>query len=267
MPLYLDRHDVPGATAEDVAQAHIRDLEVQDSYGVRYVTYWLDTQRGSAFCLAEAPDHTAAVACHEEAHGLIPSQVIEVDGTAVQAFLGRIYEPAQGEAWAATAFRIILFSDIADSTGLTQRLGDTGAMVLVRAHDAAVRGALEAHDGSEVKHTGDGIMATFTSVVRGLECAVDVQSRIGEQNRQAPEPVRVRIGLSAGEPVTEHDDLFGAAVQLAARVCAAAEPGCVLVPSVVRDLALGKGFTFEARGEVELKGFDEPVRLFQLCCE
>ena len=74
--------------------------------------------------------------------------------------------------------------------------------------------------------------------------------------------VRVRVGLNAGEPIAKDDDYFGAAVQLAARVCDRAEPGQVLVPSVVRDLCRGKTFTFEDQGETTLKGFPEPVRLF-----
>ena len=76
--------------------------------------------------------------------------------------------------------------------------------------------------------------------------------------------MRVRIGLAAGEPVTESDDLFGAAVQLAARLCSRAEPGTILVSSAVHDLAMGKGFTFRKRGRLRLKGFDEPLAVFEV---
>jgi class 3 adenylate cyclase len=79
-----------------------------------------------------------------------------------------------------------------------------------------------------------------------------------------PHPVRVRIGLAAGEPIPESEDLFGAAVNLAARLCARAEPGTILVPATIRDLAAGKGFVFQRSGQLSLKGFDEPVEAFQV---
>ena len=76
--------------------------------------------------------------------------------------------------------------------------------------------------------------------------------------------MRVRIGLNAGEPVSEDDDLFGTSVQLAARICARAEPGQILVANVVRELAAGKGFLFSEQGDVVLRGFEDPVRLYEL---
>ncbi len=88
--------------------------------------------------------------------------------------------------------------------------------------------------GSEVKHTGDGIMASFESVVPSIECAVTVQRRLMEHRRGSEHPLEVRIGISAGEPVTEHNDLFGSAVQLAARACASAEVSGILVSAEVR---------------------------------
>ena len=73
------------------------------------------------------------------------------------------------------------------------------------------------------------------------------------------------MGIAAGEPVTADDDLFGATVQLAARLCSAAEPGAVLVSGAVRELAVGKGFRFDDGGELVLKGFDQAVRAYRLC--
>jgi len=153
----------------------------------------------------------------------------------------------------------ILFTDIADSTALTQRLGDAHAQELVRSHNDIVRKALQQHGGSEIKHTGDGIMASFQSASGALECAMAVQRAITEQ---ADEHLAVHIGVNAGEPVAEENDLFGTSVQLARRICDAADAGEVLVSDVVRQLAAGKGFEFEERVDAILKGFDEPVRLY-----
>lgn len=264
MPLFIDRHDVPGATPEDVAADHARDVEIQGRYGVRYTTYWHDQARGTVFCLVEAPNRDLVNAVHEEAHGNTAGAIIEVDGRAVQAFLGSIQEPETGEPWVATAFRAILFTDIEDSTRLTQQVGDAAAMRIVREHDELVRDALAATGGREVKHTGDGIMASFMSCGAAMEGAVRIQRTVAERNAGSDLPFRLRIGVSAGEPVTEGDDLFGSAVQLAARLCSECEPSTVLVSSGVRELLIGKGYVFVDLGRVELKGFEEPVAIYAL---
>jgi len=159
----------------------------------------------------------------------------------------------------------LLFTDMEGSTNLTQRLGDARAQELLRAHNAIVRDALKAHGGSQIKHTGDGIMASFPSASGAIECAVAIQRALAEQGESNPEtPIRVRIGLNAGEPVAEEDDLFGTAVQLTARICGRAEPGQVLCSNVVRELSAGKGYLFSDQGDVELRGFEDPVRLYEL---
>jgi len=158
----------------------------------------------------------------------------------------------------------ILFTDMEGSTSLTQRLGDAKAQEVLRTHNRIVRDALKAHSGSEIKHTGDGIMASFSSATRALECAIAIQRAFAEHSESAEEPIRVRIGLNAGEPVAEEKDLFGTAVQLAARICAYAQPGEILAADVVQQLAAGKGFSFADKGEATLKGFEKPVRLHEV---
>ncbi|MEP7215751.1 MAG: alpha/beta fold hydrolase [Anaerolineaceae bacterium] len=159
---------------------------------------------------------------------------------------------------AAQGLLTIMFTDLRDSTALTQRLGDARAQQeLVHRHNEAVREALTAHGGREVKHTGDGIMASFGSGSGAIDAALDIQDTFG-----GDDAFQVRIGLNAGEPVAEDGDLFGATVQLAARVCSRAEPGEILVTNVVRELSMGKGFLFSEQMPAALKGFEEPVRLF-----
>ena len=129
----------------------------------------------------------------------------------------------------------------------------------MRQHNTAVRDALKAHAGQEIKHTGDGIMASFASARGAVDCAVAIQRALA-----AGDSVRVRIGLNAGEPVAEEQDLYGTSVQLAARVCAEADAGEILVSNVVRELAAGKGFLFNDRGDHALKGFEDPVRVYEV---
>lgn len=181
-------------------------------------------------------------------------------GVRIQAFRARAHErPGAG-------LRTILFTDMESSTALTQQLGDAAAQDLVRAHNRVVREALRAHDGREIKHTGDGIMASFASASRAVECAIDVQRALASA-AGAGSGFRVRIGINAGEPLAEEEDLFGTSVQLAKRVCEAAAPGQILTSNVVRELCAGKGFAFEDRGAAALKGFAEPVRVYEVTWE
>jgi class 3 adenylate cyclase len=264
VPYFLDRHDLLDTTAEDVAAAHVQDLAIQDRYGVRYLTYWFDYDRQRAFCLADGPDREAVVAVHREGHGGMASEVVEVDRDEVGRFLGPLAQHAPGSAYVDSAFRTILFTDIVGSTELTQRLGDIAAMYVLADHDRIVRTAVDDRGGTVIKHTGDGMMAAFRSVTSALQSAVAIQRDLATRNATHADPLAVRIGLAAGEPVAEHDDLFGAAVQLAARLCDRAGSGSILVSGAVRDLAIGKRFDFRKRGRLTLKGFDEPVRLFEL---
>lgn len=181
---------------------------------------------------------------------------------AIDEFLGE--EAAKAPGLATEHVHTILFTDVEGSTALTERLGDAKARSLLREHERMVRQALKSHGGAEVKTMGDGFMASFSSATKALECAIAMQRAFAERNESAAEPIRVRIGLNAGEPIAEDDDLFGTAVNEAARITAAAKGGEILVANVVRELAKGKDFLFADVGERQLKGFDEPVRLYEV---
>lgn len=156
--------------------------------------------------------------------------------------------------------RTILFTDIVGSTALTQTLGDEAAMALLDVHNTIVRNALADLSGQEVKHTGDGIMASFLSPASAVKCAARIQQELSKHEETSPErPFKVRIGAAAGEPVEDHNDLFGCTVQLAARLCSHALPEQIVVSNAIAELCLGKGLAFEDLGEVALKGFDRPV--------
>ena len=171
-------------------------------------------------------------------------------------------DEATDEAAAASAADLvtIMFTDIEGSTALTQRLGDEGAQVLLHEHNDLVRAAISERGGREVKHTGDGIMASFPLVSSALECAETIQRELTAREGA----VRVRIGLNAGEPIAEDGDLFGTAVQLAARICDRGEPGQILASDVVRLLAAGKAHVFTDAGSATMKGFDAPIPLHEV---
>ena len=262
----MDVHEGLGdATPDDVAAAHRRDLEVQDQYGVRFMSYWFSDPEGKAFCLVDAPDAESVKTCHLAAHGLMPHDVIEVGAPTLAQFMGmtetddndRVTVNGQGD----TALRAIMFTDIEGSTAVSTTMGDRAAVELVRRHDEIVQQALADHGGRAVKHTGDGIFASFTSVMRAVDATIAIQRG---STGTASGPLAVKIGLTVGEPVEDSDDLFGASVNLAARLCAHAAGSQTLASGTVRDLAIGKDIHFRGMGEIGLKGFPEPVVLYEI---
>ncbi|MFO7591335.1 MAG: DUF4242 domain-containing protein [Acidimicrobiia bacterium] len=263
--MYIDRHDAPGISPEDVAEAHNLDLAAQ-GHDVRYHTYWFDPANETVFCLVEGPSKQAVESVHARSHGLVAGTIIEIGpDTPMSAFFGSLPSHPPGMPYTAPAVRAIVFTDMCGSVAQTYDLGDEGHMQLLREHDELVRAGLAAHDGREVKHTGDGIMAAFTSVAAAVAFAVTAQRSLVERNRNADTPLHVKVGISAGEPVTDsNDDLFGAAVQLAARLCAAAAAGDIAVSVAVRELCMGKSFHFEDRGFVALKGLPEPIQTYRV---
>ena len=159
----------------------------------------------------------------------------------------------------------VLFTDMVGSTDMTQAKGDAAAQEVVRRHNSIVRQALSEFDGREVKHTGDGIMASFASTANAVDAAIAIQRAVNAHNATTPDiPVHLRIGINAGEPIQEEDDLFGTTVQLAARICAQAQADQVLCSNVVRELSHGRSRRFGSLGEHPLKGFRDPVALYEV---
>jgi class 3 adenylate cyclase len=262
--MYMDRHSAVDATPEQVAEAHQLDLSLQEQLGVKYHSYWFNPESRTVFCLAEGPNQEAVIQVHAETHGMLADKIIEVDPEMVDAIIGDIPRHPPGTAYTASALRAILFTDMCESTETTSRLGDDVEMQLVHVHDETVRRLVKEHGGRCVKHTGDGLMASFFSVAAAVQTAIAIHREFELRNEGTVEPLRVRIGISAGEPITEGDDLFGAAVQLAARLCAWTTPGGIAVSAPVRDLCAGKQLPFSERKTVQLKGFPGRQPVFQV---
>ena len=218
----------------------------------------------------------------------IPSgQLMLLDGDSVVPFIGDVdavfrslnefLSDGQGspEDWSGRAanragnpragsLRTILFTDVDGHAEIVGRLGDTRGRELLREHERVIRTALRRFGGAEVKAMGEGFLASFASAQSALECAIDIQRQFAEHPGVGDERIRVRVGINAGEPINEDDDLFGAAVITAARIAGEAAAGEILTAMVVRELVAGKGFDFSDRGEAVLRGFAEPMRLFAL---
>jgi class 3 adenylate cyclase/DNA-binding NarL/FixJ family response regulator len=172
---------------------------------------------------------------------------------------------SDGRASETQVHQIILVTDMEGSTAMIQRLGDVQAHELLRVHNTIIRDCLHKHRGIEITHTGDGIEASFLAASSAIACAVAIQKALDKHNQEhADTPIRVRIGINAGEPIATEGRLFGTAVHTAFRICTRARSGQILISEVVRQLAVGKGFTLMSRGRVSLKGLPGRVRLYEV---
>ncbi len=177
---------------------------------------------------------------------------------AIEEFIG----VDQFEQTAGQSTRTVLFTDIEGSTSLVDRLGDDEARVITREIEYLTLAAIRDQEGVQVKTMGDGVLAWFSAASAAVEAAVQIQTALADHERF--NNIRVRIGMSAGEPIAESDDLYGATVNQAARIMSMAQGGEILVSDLVRGLLQGRRFQFEDQGTHQLRGFRESVRLFRV---
>src|SRR5262245_39550063 len=185
MPLFMDVHSVPGVKARDVAEAHRKDLLHQQEYGCNCMTYWIDEERESIFCLIEAESREAVNEMHRNAHGLVPHKIIEVSTDLVQSFLGRIYDPEHARAenglkvFADPSYRLLLVTVTEDPALLRQVHGGRAGDLLQRCRDT-VRKNTRLHSGREAEHEGEGFVVSFASATHALACALAIQEELTE---------------------------------------------------------------------------------------
>lgn len=159
----------------------------------------------------------------------------------------------------------VMFTDMVGSTNLTQTKGDAAAQEVVRAHNRITREALTDFGGKEVKHTGDGIMASFPTTSNAVEAAIMIQKNTLKYTAENPElPLHLKIGINAGEPIAEDNDLFGTTVQLAARIVDKAQSEEIFVSEIVRGICAGTTLQFKSRGQYEMKGVQDAMTLYEV---
>jgi class 3 adenylate cyclase len=148
--------------------------------------------------------------------------------------------------------RVLAVTDIVGSTELTAALGDDKWHRILREHDSIVRECVEAADGEVVKHLGDGFLLTFPSATAAIDAASDIKARLSAGERASS--LAIRVGVHAGEPIEDADDVFGLQVNVAARISAIADANEILVSSVVRALCAPGRCRFVEPRTVRLKG-------------
>ena len=223
MPIYMDRHDITDeTTAEHVARIHQDDLKIEHKYGCKGFTYWFDEDRNAAFCLIEAPNKKAIQKMHDEAHGGVPHLIIEVNEKVVESFLGRISDPLKSQNEELNiindpAFRVLMVMET--SNYLNQVEASQFSLFSQKFHNSAIK-TIKHFAGRIVKQDNNHYLVSFKSVTEAVLCALKIQAKFKYITPKFDLPNRrLRIGISAGVPVTEKENIFEDAIITATRMC------------------------------------------------
>jgi len=209
MPLFLDLHNLPdGVTAAHVAEMHKADLDIEHEYNCRGLTYWCDEKRKTAFCLIEAPSKEALIELHENAHGAVPTRIIEVNDTIVESFLGRIEDPEK-----AKNIRLNIINDPAFRTLMVVKIKRkffrnyeiSILKAALRGYITAIKNITAQFNGRVVKQEANTFLISFNSVTNAVQCGIKIKN---VHHKVITPDLEFKIGISAGIPVTEKDGIF-----------------------------------------------------------
>jgi AraC-like DNA-binding protein len=239
MPLYMDIHSVPGVKSKDVAEAHRKDLIHQQEYGCNCMTYWIDEDRESIFCLIEAVNKDAVKEMHHKAHGLVPHKIIEVSSALVQSFLGRIYDPDDAyvengvKVFSDPAYRLLMVTKTEDHAMLRHCIGKEKATELLQRQNEIVRKNIKMHNGSEAEHGGEGFVISFVSAADAVACALAIKN---DHPAQDANTLAFRMAVNGGEPIENSNKLFGDTIQMGSYLCTLTTPDRITIAGKVKDL-------------------------------
>lgn len=237
----MDRHDISeGVTAEAVAKLHQADLEIQHLFGCKGLTYWFDGERKTAFCLVEAPDMEAIRTMHKEAHGDVPHRIIEVDDTVVESFLGRIQDPQKSRNAALNiindpAFRTIMVIQLKHTPLIGGRSNHSDRKDS-HVDNKTIVEVINKHEGRLVRQKPNYFLVSFDSVTNAIQSAIEIAG-VGKNasDEDSSYSFAIKMGLSAGVPVTEKEGIFEDTIKTAERLCEVVK-GQIITTSEVRDL-------------------------------
>jgi len=237
----MDMHIVPGVKSKDVAEAHRKDLMHQEEFGCNCITYWIDEERETIFCLIDAPDRDSVKEMHHKAHGLVPNKIVEVSSSIVKSFLGRIYDPedavitAEGlKVFSDPSFRLLLVTETADPVLLAHRLGKEKANELGRKLNEIIRKNIRLQEGNEAEHAGEGFIVSFDAVSKALSSALAIKADLTPSlTRQ----LDFKMAISGGEPIEKSKALFGDAISFAQSLCFITPAGQIGLAANAKELA------------------------------
>ncbi len=223
MPIYMDYHIFPGITVEEVKAAHMTDEATQEKYGVKYHQFWVNKETGSIFCLIEGPNPEACIKVHEEAHGNVACNIIEVEPGMLKMFMGQDLPVKQGIVYDQDGeidpgFRFIMVLDIVVNTSLSNH-SNIDEFILPRKPREKAHKIIKKFRGDLVENlSDDSIIAVFMNAHQSFKCALNIQELFAKKLDGEEWNINFKIGLAEGQPVTMADGFFKESIQCAKRL-------------------------------------------------
>jgi AraC-like DNA-binding protein len=236
MPLFMDLHKLPHITIDEAKRAHVADEQIQQKYGVKYLQFWVNEEAGNLFCLVEGPDKVTVETVHRMAHGHVACAVVEVDPSYYSLIMGNNIRIDQGlvrreSGLADSGDRFILVVSFYEKS-------PAGGKVAAKTRESVLN-KVSKHNGRQVKITGeDGLVNVFDHAEEALQCAKEIQKDLLADRRKSG--VVFRMGLAAGQPVTESNEFIEETIRLAKRLSLLTEDGHIFISSLFGELAEGE---------------------------
>ena len=244
MPIYMDIHDTTEATVEDVAADHQRDFALQDDFNCKFIYFWHDIPNKTGFCVFEAPEKECVINLHNASHGHTPNQIIEVELSEVEFFLGKVADIAWNKKNTPfdgyineTAHRTIKYLEINNPLLLKLQINKGKYAELVGCQKKIIKDSYLKFEGNVITWENSSVLTSFLSEENAIECAAEIQNKFYDISKEENLNLSVQMGLNFGAPVTKSDDLFGDVISLAKKLGHIAGENLVLISS-----SLGKAY-------------------------
>lgn len=244
MPLFMDIHFVGEISVEDTREAHLKDLAVQEKYGVKYHQYWFNEEAGTVYCLMEGPDKESCAATHREANGITACQITEVEGGIYDLFMGQNQIVDHGlvrhkDGKIDTGYRYILTLDIIAKTSGAGSIDFDQLKLPKKPKNNALKWIAET-GGKEIRTSGfDSIVAVFETPENVVRCAHEIQKEfLNDQRHPNRETVEFtfNMGISVGQPLTEKEGFFAEAIRMSQRLCLIADENEIITTKLFDEL-------------------------------
>jgi len=268
MPLFMDFHKDLDVTVDDVKAAHMSDLTVQSKYNVRNLQYWINEEAGTMFCLMEAPDEESCAKMHEESHGNLACAIREVDSALYQMIIGSIPTSDQGvvkneDGSIDSGYRFILMVQLMGKT-IVDESSAYRSLMIPQGPKSLIREIINKHQGGVIENvSNDNIISVFKSSTKAVKCALKIQKEFMMQRDADPRlNLSLKIGIAAGQPLTEHDGFYEETIRKARYVTRFSGDGKIRVSSLVSDLGNLDGLIREHEELSAIEIFDRSSEKF-----
>jgi AraC-like DNA-binding protein len=237
----MDLHRIPKITIAEAKKAHVADEQIQQKYGVKYLQFWVNEQASSLFCLVEGPDKQTVETVHRLAHGHVACALVEVDPSYYSVVMGDNIRIDDGlvhnkSGDVDTGYRTILMASF--RAGGKNSSGAEGQRSVVKAR-ALLQSTSTSHGGRSIQLAGDDRVAiAFDQAIQAWQCAVATQKLLATRNKKEDKahPIFFRIGLSAGEPLSENGGFIEGAMKMAKDLCSLTPENSIMTSSLFNEL-------------------------------